>query len=107
MEYIKIAHYGEERERIATETEIVIFEKLKAMSGMEDLELVRRSDAYVTAAVGFWDVFRFKYTPKAKWVAFPIIEKGTTKHYIESPDDVDSFGELVKSTIENYKRRAL
>lgn len=71
---IKFNNYGQERERIATEAEIEIFEILKALTLADDLELVRKSNDYVSAVVGDWDLARIKFTPRAKWITFPITE---------------------------------
>lgn len=98
---VNFAHYGEIRERIATESEIEIFKILKEITGNNDLELVRRSDNYVTAALGVWDLARFKYTPRAKWISFPTLEVGSAKHKIEDPEDVRQFGELITGSLEN------
>lgn len=37
------------------------------------LLLVRKSDSYVMAAVGEWDLARFKCTERAKWIMFPTV----------------------------------
>lgn len=70
---VKIANYGQLRDVNATDEEARIYEQLRAISGAEDLELVRRSDNYVTAAIGDTDVARFKYTARAKWIRFPYV----------------------------------
>lgn len=85
------AHYGEERERIATEGELAIYNKLIEMSG-RDLKLIRRSDDYVTAVLGEWDIARFKYSPRAKWVMFPCVPKAP-KNYISSPEEVENYAD--------------
>ena len=100
MEGITLGHYGEERERIATEDELEIFEIIKEMTGRDDVELVRKSDNYVSAILGDWDLARFKYTPRAKWVMFPCVELGSTKHRIESPDDVRDFTDELEMSLD-------
>ena len=47
METIKFANYGEKRERIATESELEIYDLLCNMTGRDDFDLVRKSDNYV------------------------------------------------------------
>lgn len=101
---IKFANYGQERERIATESEAQIFELLKQMSGIDELRLVRKCDDYVTAMFGEWDVARIKYTPRAKWVVFPTVEKGSTKHRIESPEEVLQLDDLLQKSIEHIRK---
>ena len=66
---IRFANYGQERDVNATDEELKIFEALKEATG-RDLRLVRKSDSYVTAALGEWDLARFKFTQRAKWVSF-------------------------------------
>lgn len=60
----------------------------------ERLELVRRSDAYVTAAIGLFDVCRIKYSPRAKWIQFPYDGADSDKRYLGdvylSPDDEEA-----------------
>lgn len=73
---IQFSNYGQERERIATESEIEIFDLIRSMTNRDDLELVRKSDNYVSAVLGDWDLARFKYTPRAKWIVFPVLEAG-------------------------------
>lgn len=92
------AHYGEERERIATEDELEIFKILQDLTGSPDLRLVRKSDNYVSAVVGDWDLARFKYTTRAKWISFPIVERGSAKNRIERPEDVRAFSEKIEAS---------
>ena len=96
---IKFANYGQEREVNATDEELKMFDVLKEATGL-DLRLTRKSDSYVTAMYNDWDLARFKFTPRAKWIAFPIVEVGTTKHKITAPEDVAGFGDLLASSIE-------
>ena len=96
---IKFANYGQERDVNATDEELEIFETLKEATG-RDLRLVRNSDSYVTAALGEWDLARFKFTQRAKWVSFPTAEVGPPKHRINSPKDVATFKDLLTQSIE-------
>lgn len=102
---IKFADYGQMRDVNATEEEIRIFELIRETTEHE-LDLVRRSDSYVTAALGDWDLARFKFTQRAKWVSFPAVETGAPKHKIAHPDDVASFADLIAeslSVIDKYQ----
>ena len=103
MEYFKIANYGQEREINATDEEIKIFEALREATG-RDLRLVRRSDSYVTAALGEWDLARFKYTSRAKWIAFPAVEVGPPKHKITHPDEAVNFTELITESLAHIDK---
>lgn len=102
---IKFADYGQMRDINATEEEIRIFELLKEVA-KRDIELVRKSDSYVTAVLGDWDLARFKFTQRAKWVSFPAVEAGSSKHKITRPEDVASFADLVAeslSVVDKYQ----
>ena len=106
MDNIKFANYGQERGINATDEEIKIFEILKDMTGIDKLRMVRKSDSYVTAGYRGWDLARFKYTPRAKWIAFPSVEAGPPKHRIEIPDGVRAFEDLLTKSlkiIEKYE----
>lgn len=98
---IKISDYGQERERIATESELAIFDILKEMTGIDRLKLVRKSNNYVTAIYKGWDLARFKYTPRAKWIAFPVIDVGSVKRRISDPEDVRAFQDVLNKSIEH------
>ena len=95
---IQFANYGQERDINATEEELKIFELLKEATG-RDLHLVRRSDSYVTAVFKGWDLARFKFTPRAKWIAFPTVEVGPPKHRITNPDEAVSFTDLIAESL--------
>lgn len=77
--FIKIAHYGEERDLDCTDEEAEIFHIIK--SRLDDmnydtdcLRLTRKSDSYVSAVMdsssdyGPMDLARFKFTDRAKWI---------------------------------------
>lgn len=104
MDYdIQFANYGQERERIATEGELEIFEALRSITGRADLKLVRRSDNYVTAAIGDWDLARFKYTPRAKWILFPF-EAKPPKHKLGTPADVSDLSDLALASLDYIEK---
>ena len=96
---LRFAHYGEERDVNPTDEEAEIFDLIRSTTSRDDLELVRKSDNYVSAVLGDWDIARFKYTPRAKWIVFPVLEAGAQKHRIESPRDVSSFADLLADSI--------
>ena len=101
---LKFSNYGQDRDINATEDEVKIFEALKDATGRDDLRLVRRSDSYVTAVLGEWDLARFKYTQRAKWVAFPTVEVGPPKHRISRPDEAVSFTELITESLAHIDK---
>jgi len=93
------SNYGQERERIATESELIIFEILQSHC-FGKLRLVRKSENYVSAVLGDWDIARFKYTPRAKWLMFPSVEAKQLKHRIESPTDALEYEDLIKKSYD-------
>ena len=95
---IQFSNYGQERDVNATDEELKIFETLREVAG-RDLRLVRKSDSYVTAALGEWDLARFKFTQRAKWVSFPTAEVGPTKHKISRPEEVAGFADLIAESL--------
>jgi len=104
METIKFANYGEKRERIATESELEIYVLLCNMTGRDDFDLVRKSDNYVSMVLGDWDIARIKFTPRAKWVLFPIVESASSKHKITAPTDVSEFADLLADSIAHVEK---
>ncbi len=96
---IKMQDYGQERERIATESELEIFEYLKALPGCDDLQLVRKSNNYVSAVLDEWDLARFKYTPNAKWINFSVLESSKEKHPLDSPQDIALYDDIVRQSV--------
>lgn len=98
-----IANYGQQRELVCTEEEREIFEIIKEISG-SDLMLLRRSDNYVSAVLGEWDVARIKYTNRAKWIQFPIFDRGSAKHRITSVEDVRDFADIITDSIKHIKK---
>lgn len=99
---IDFANYGQARTVDATPEELRIFE-LISETVPADVELVRRSDSYVTAAVGDWDLARFKFTSRAKWILFPVIESSKEKHKIEAPEDVLGYADKLAQSLSVIK----
>lgn len=100
---IKFSNYGQDREINATDEEIKIFEALREATG-RDMRLVRRSDSYVTAVLGDWDLARIKYTSRAKWISFPTVEARATKHKITHPGEAVSFAELIAESLAHIDK---
>lgn len=104
MSDIKFANYGQDRDLSCTDEEAQIFGALQEYFQSINLDpnqlhLVRRSDSYVTAVFRGWDLARFKYTPRAKWIAFPSVEAGPPKHRISTPPEAVSFVDLLTESI--------
>lgn len=104
MSDIKFANYGQDRDLSCTDEEAQIFGALREYFQSINLDpnqlhLVRRSDSYVTAVFRGWDLARFKYTPRAKWIAFPSVEAGPPKHRISTPSEAVSFVDLLAESI--------
>jgi len=95
---LKFQTYGQERERIATESELEIFDYLQDIAG-GCLQLVRVTDYYLSAKFGDWDITRIKYTPRAKWLMFPTIEPKQIKHRIEDPEDAKQYADYVENSL--------
>ena len=93
----EFSHYGEERPLNMTDGEQVIAEYIKALC---PVEIVRKSDDYITAVGANHDVVRFKYTDRAKWLLFPYIENKPVKHRFESLEDLIQFDEQIKKSYE-------
>lgn len=94
---LKFANYGQEREVNANEDELKLFEVLQSIC--PDLRLTRKSDAYLTAVLGDWDIARFKYTNRAKWVSFPLVQPKSPKNYLEPVEEVSMYADLVRESV--------
>lgn len=103
---LEFQNYGQERNLDATPEETEIFEIIKRITEADDLQFVRKSDNYVTAAVGPYDVARFKFISRAKWIMFPPIEIGSTKHRIKSTKEVDGFQNELMKSLEHARKNA-
>lgn len=101
---IKFPKYGQERDIEATPEESQIFEILQEMTAPKEIRLVRVSDNYVSAKLGDWDLARFKYTDRTAWIFFPTLEKQKEKHQISDPEDVRSFSEIVRKSLEHIEK---
>lgn len=104
-----LSHYGEERAVEAESEEAQMFSILSDMfeaKGFDSsqLSLVRKSKDYVSAVIGDWDLARFKFTDRAKWIIFPYAEAKAVKHYIEAPDDIKEMDALLSAQIEQMSK---
>ena len=100
---LKFANYGQERDVNATPEEYQIAGIILGEFPDESLRLVRVSDGYVTIKRNDWDIVRFKYTDRAKWLMFPIIET-RKKHRIEDVSEVEDFFAAVADSINHAKK---
>lgn len=84
------------KELNASDEDLLIFEHIHALC--PDVELIRRTDAYLTAALGAFDVVRFKYTDRAKWLNVSMIDAGKVKRRFDEIDDLKQFDDdIIKS----------
>ena len=100
---------AQERDLVCTEEEREIFDEICSFFDDNDLDreqlrLVRVSDNYLTMKLGEWDLVCYKYTPRAKWLSFPTIEKRSERHEITSPDEALNFADLLTDSIEHIKK---
>lgn len=103
---IKVANYGQRREVNETPEEKEIFEIIKdvlnnAGYDTSGMELVRKSDNYVTALFLDWDLARFKFTQKAKWIRIPYLPKGKDKFSLDAPETVRDFADILKGAADH------
>lgn len=99
---VEFANYGQHREIDATPEEMEIYGTLKELC--PDLELCRKSDGYVTAMLGEWDLARFKFTQRAKWINFPTVEKSSVKNRIQHPEDTRGFADKVAESVARIRK---
>ena len=106
MDGIRFANYGQLRDVDATDEEVQMFELIKNILDAPDLELVRKADNYVTAVLGEWDLARFKYSKRAKWIELPIVEYGKNrkKNRIEDVEDVNQYADKLKESLSKIQK---
>lgn len=66
----------------------------------EEIEIVRRSDNYITAKFEEYDLARFHWGPRSKWIQFPMVESSKSKHQIKSPEEIVKFKDLIEFSIQ-------
>lgn len=102
MENIRFANYGQLRDVDATAEEMEMFETICGCIDTdhdpEQLRLVRKSDDYVTVVYGDWDIARFKFTKRAKWILIPN-ETKAPKRRIQEPSDVAVFASELSAAV--------
>ena len=47
---------------------------------------------------------RLKYTNRARWFNFPMMEVGSMKHHIEGLDDFDEYTAVIEDSVKEIKR---
>ena len=112
VEMIVTSNFGQERDLVCTEEEREIFDIIRSLCDdcnldSEVLELVRKSDDYVSAVMrsqsgyGLMDVARIKYTNRAKWIKIcPEFDRVD----LSDPEDVASLAEDIwRAYIFNQK----
>lgn len=104
MAEIKFANYGQERRINATDEEYEMFDMIKSVTGLDRVRMVRKSDNYVTAVYKGWDLARFKFTQRAKWISFPSIEVGSVKHRIQNVSEVTDFKDMFDESLETIHK---
>lgn len=97
------AHYGEQRDLNATDGELEIFETICELlddDGLDasQLELVRKSDSYLTVVLGETDVARIKHSDRVKWIVLPYVHKDKIR--IDSPSALNG---IVSEIAESYR----
>lgn len=70
----------------------------------EQLDFVRLSDNYVSSKLGEWDLARFHWGPRSKWIQFSSIESSKTKHRIYAPEEIKQFSELLQKSVEHIEK---
>ena len=85
--------HGGERDLICTEEERSIFNLVEDYLTEHDIDcstlrLARFADAYLTIRFMHFDLARFKYTIRAQWMTFPVIESRNDHHKIDLPDQL-------------------
>lgn len=99
----KFAHYGELRDLNATDGELELYETICEILDDEgidpsQLELVRKSDNYVTVVLGETDVVRLKWTDRVKWFLLPYVQDEKTR--ISNIGSVNSYASKI---VESYR----
>ena len=83
MTELRFADYGQMKELNCTDEEMIIYDILRSVTGADDLECVRRTDKYVSAAIGETDVARFNDSTSL----FISIFKPSVENLINSSDN--------------------
>lgn len=100
---ISFQDHGQERDLICTEEERKIFNRVCEIVG-DGPRLVRTSPNYVAIKYKGYDLMRLKYTNRARWFNFPMMEVGSMKHHIEGLDDFDEYTVVIEDSVKEIKR---
>ena len=100
---------AQERDLICTEEERKVHDEICQFFDdneidREQLRLVRVSDNYLTIKFGEWDLVRYKYGPRSKWISFPSIESRTDRHEISAPEDAINLAGLLLDSIAHIEK---
>lgn len=95
------ADYGSDRELNATAEEVKIHHIICQLTKAEDLDFVRRSNNYVSVAIGQTDVARFKFTERAKWIQLPYVLGDKVK--ITEPGDIRELKDDLIKAVETAR----
>ena len=104
-----IANHGQERELDSEPEEREIFNIICSLfadlgRNPEEIKLVRVSDDYVTAKLGEWDLARFHWGPRSKWIKFPLYDRPKDRRKITSPEDVRQYAGTLKDTVAHVEK---
>ena len=102
MTELRFADYGQLKELNCTDEEMIIYDILRSVTGADDLECVRRTDKYVSAAIGETDVARFKFTPRARWILFPY--QSNSKIKLGAPGDIESLADEAIKAVQTARQ---
>ena len=102
---VSVTMKDSKRDLECTEAESEIYENICEMLGAEDLQLVRKSNDYVTIAVNDIDAIRFKCTNRAKWIHCLYSNEG--KLPISRPDDVARLSDLIAQSVKSAREYSL
>ena len=69
-----------------------------------ELDLERYSTNYLTIKLGEWDLARYLWGPRSKWIQFPTVEVSKVKHKIKTPEEVEQFSELLQKSVEQIEK---
>lgn len=96
MDGFMMTNYGQKREVNATDGELKIFQFIRdvvAEAGMDPdlLELCRKSNSYVSAAIGSHDIVRFKWSERTAWIKLPYSADGNDRRPFYMIQDLEPY----------------
>ena len=87
-----------------TDGEAEIFDIITKMFPDEPLELIRKSNDYVTVMYGEWDIVRIKFSDRAQWVMFPTIEAKQKRHHVDAPNEIRDYEDFIQESLNHAKK---